>query len=144
MLYLAEELSYTIQIQWFYLTQQKIVFEKLNIPQHSVPYICKCYSTKCKADFLWEKKKWINQKLWYQAEPFLHRTHKLPCIFAALFVCYSSRSRLRDSLLRPCFDFLLFFTTQTRPVHRETDSGEEKFITPVNKIHNPILTYVWG
>ena len=75
-------------------------------------------------------------------EPFLHRTRKLPCIFAALFVCYSSRSRLRDSLLRPCFDFLLFFTTQTRPVHRETDSGDEKFITPINKIHNPILGYV--
>ena len=75
------------------------------------------------------------------SEPFLHRTHKLPCIFAALFVCYSSRSRLRDSLLRPCFDFLLFFTTQTRPVHRETDSGDEKFITPINKIHNPILGY---
>ena len=75
-------------------------------------------------------------------EPFLHRTRKLPCIFAALFVCYSSRSRLRDSLLRPCFDFLLFFTTQTRPVHRETDSGDEKLITPINKIHNPILGYV--
>jgi len=75
------------------------------------------------------------------AEPFLHRTRKLPCIFAALFVCYSSRSRLRDSLLRLCFDFLLFFTTQTRPVHRETDSGDEKFITPINKIHNPILGY---
>ena len=74
-------------------------------------------------------------------EPFLHRTRKLPCIFAALFVCYSSRSRLRDSLLRPCFDFLLFFTTQTRPVHRETDSGDEKFITTINKIHNPILGY---
>ena len=70
---------------------------------------------------------------------FLHRT--LPCIFAALFVCFSSRSRLRDSLLRRCFDFLLFFTTQTRPVHRETDSGDEKFITPINKIHNPILGY---
>ena len=76
-----------------------------------------------------------------QAEPFFSRTRKLPCIFAALFVCYSSRSRLRDSLLRPCFDFLLFFTTQTRPVHRETDSGDEKFITPINKIHNPILGY---
>ena len=75
------------------------------------------------------------------AEPFLHRTCKLPCIFAALFVCYSSRLRLRDSLLRPCYDFLLFFTTQTRPVHRETDSGDEKFITPINKIHNPILGY---
>ena len=74
-------------------------------------------------------------------EPFLHRTRKLPCIFAALFVCYSSRLRLRDSLLRPCYDFLLFFTTQTRPVHRETDSGDEKFITPINKIHNPILGY---
>ena len=37
-----------------------------------------------------------------RAEPFLHRTRKLPCIFTALFVCYSSRSRLRDSLLRPC------------------------------------------
>ena len=49
--------------------------------------------------------------------------------------------RLRDSLLRPCYDFLLFFTTQTRPVHRETDSGDEKFITPINKIHNPILGY---
>ena len=74
-------------------------------------------------------------------EPFLHRTRKLPCILSALFVCYSSRSRLRDSLLRPCYDFLLFFTTQTRPVHRETDSGDEKFITPINKIHNPILGY---
>ena len=77
-----------------------------------------------------------------EAEPFLRRTRKLPCIFAALFVCYSSRLRLRDSLLRPCYDFLLFFTTQTRPVHRETDSGDEKFITPINKIHNPILGYV--
>ena len=76
-------------------------------------------------------------------EPFFSRTRKLPCIFAALFVCYSSRLRLRDSLLRPCYDFLLFFTTQTRPVHRETDSGDEKFITPINKIHNPILGYVW-
>ena len=75
------------------------------------------------------------------AEPFFSRTRKLPCIFAALFVCYSSRLRLRDSLLRPCYDFLLFFTTQTRPVHRETDSGDEKFITPINKIHNPILGY---
>ena len=75
------------------------------------------------------------------AEPFLHRTRKLPCIFATLFVCYSSRSRSRDSLLRPCYDFLLFFTTQTRPVHRETDNGDEKFITPINKIHNPILGY---
>ena len=74
-------------------------------------------------------------------EPFLHRTRKLPCIFAALFVCYSSRLRLRDSLLRPCYYFLLYFTTQTRPVHRETDSGDEKFITPINKIHNPILGY---
>ena len=74
-------------------------------------------------------------------EPFFSRTRKLPCIFAALFVCYSSRLRLRDSLLRPCYDFLLFFTTQTRPVHRETDSGDEKFITPINKIHNPILGY---
>ena len=71
------------------------------------------------------------------AEPFLHRTRKLPCIFAALFVCYSSRSRLRDSLLRPCYDFLLFFTTQTRlVVHRETDSGDERFITQY-----PILGY---
>ena len=76
-----------------------------------------------------------------KSEPFLHRTRKLPCIFAALFVCYSSRSRLRDSLLRPCFDFLLFFTTQTRPVHRETDSGDKKFTTPINIIHNPILGY---
>ena len=77
----------------------------------------------------------------WRAEPFFSRTRKLPCIFAALFVCYSSRLRLRDSLLRPCYDFLLFFTTQTRPVHRETDSGDEKFITPINKIHNPILGY---
>ena len=77
------------------------------------------------------------------SEPFFSRMRKLPCIFAALFVCYSSRLRLRDSLLRPCYDFLLFFTTQTRPVHRETDSGDEKFITPINKIHNPILGYVW-
>ena len=84
------------------------------------------------------------RQLFYQieSEPFLRRTRKLPCIFAALFVCYSSRLRLRDSLLRPCYDFLLFFTTQTRPVHRETDSGDEKFITPINKIHNPILGYV--
>ena len=71
----------------------------------------------------------------------MHRTRKLPCIFSALLVCYSSRSRLRDSLLRPCYDFLLFFTTQTRPVHRETDSGDEKFIMLINKIHNPILGY---
>ena len=77
----------------------------------------------------------------FHPEPFFSRTRKLPCIFAALFVCYSSRLRLRDSLLRPCYDFLLFFTTQTRPVHRETDSGDEKFITPINKIHNPILGY---
>ena len=77
------------------------------------------------------------------SEPFFSRTRKLPCIFAALFVCYSSRLRLRDSLLRPCYDFLLFFTTQTRPVHRETDSGDEKFITPINKIHNPILGYAF-
>jgi len=35
----------------------------------------------------------------------------------------------------------LFFTTQTWPVHRETDSGDEKFITPINKMHNPILGY---
>ena len=75
------------------------------------------------------------------SEPFFSRTRKLPCIFAVLFVGYSSRLRLRDSLLRPCYDFLLFFTTQTRPVHRETDSGDEKFITPINKIHNPILGY---
>ena len=26
------------------------------------------------------------------AELFLHRTRKLPCIFAALFVCYSHKS----------------------------------------------------
>ena len=79
-----------------------------------------------------------------QSELFLHWACKLPCIFVALFVCYSSRLRLRDSLLRPCYDFLLFFTTQTRPVHRETDSGDEKFITPINKIHNPILGYDIG
>ena len=79
-----------------------------------------------------------------QTKPFLHRTHKLSFIFAALFVCYSSHSRLRDSQLRPCNDFLLFFTTQTRPVHRETDRGDEKFITPINKIHNPILGYGFG
>ena len=81
--------------------------------------------------------------LWPQLITVFYRTRKLPCIFAALFVCYSSHLRLRDSLLRPCYDFLLFFTTQTRPVHRETDSGDEKFITPINKIHNPILCYAW-
>ena len=82
------------------------------------------------------------KKLATPPRTFFSRTRKLPCIFAALFVCYSSRLRLRDSLLRPCYDFLLFFTTQTRPVHRETDNGDEKFITPINKIHNPILGYV--
>ena len=64
-----------------------------------------------------------------QTKPFLHRTHKLSFIFAALFVCYSSHSRLRDSQLRPCNDFLLFFTTQTRPVHRETDNGYKKYLS---------------
>ena len=100
--------------------------------------------------YLWRYSSWkcwppvVRPKIkycWVISEPFFSRTRKLPCIFAALFVCYSSRLRLRDSLLRPCYDFLLFFTTQTRPVHRETDSGDEKFITPINKIHNPILGY---
>ena len=76
-----------------------------------------------------------------EPEQFFARTRKLPYFFAALFVFYSSRSRLRDSLCSPCYEFLLFFTTYTQPIHRETDSGEGKFITPRNKIHNPILGY---
>ena len=74
------------------------------------------------------------------AELLAHRT-RIASLHFRRFVCYSSRLRLRDSLLRPCYDFLLFFTTQTRPVHRETDSGDEKFLTPIYKIHNPILGY---
>ena len=72
---------------------------------------------------------WTSALLWWS---FLVHRRMLPssslCLFATLHV---GGCMIIAALLRPCFYFLLFFTTQTWPVHWETDSGDEKFITPI-------------
>ena len=72
---------------------------------------------------------WTSALLWWS---FLVHRRMLPSSSLCLFVTLHVQGcMIIGALLRPCFYFLLFFTTQTWPVHWETDSGDEKFITPI-------------